>query len=101
MTYFGTILNLMNEIKDQKATEFSSMLVEIPDEIVCPFCYELMIDSIENTPTLLEPCHHIICSSCLRSDNRCPICMAPVTSSNINEPTRKLSNAICNQLGLA
>ena len=76
------------------------MSVEISNDIVCPFCYQLMINSIGNIPTTLEPCHHVICSSCLQlSKTKCPLCDTPISSSTINQSVRTLVNDVCAQLG--
>lgn len=73
----------------QDGAQVESLLEQHISSHTCPICYELMAGK-ENQPTLLFPCGHTFCASCLRTHlekldrKTCPYCRETVTSQAPN-----------------
>jgi len=64
------------EAKVRELLEAEPELGDLPDELVCPVCLDLL-----HEPFQTEPCHHIFCEPCLRRlgqknpmNTKCPLC---------------------------
>ncbi|GMH97616.1 hypothetical protein TrST_g10672 [Triparma strigata] len=71
----------------------------------CKICFELMMPPLY-TPTLLFPCGHTFCTSCVdknasksKSHPKCPYCRSPIESSAVNHSLKDLIERFAKQKG--
>ena len=70
----------------------------------CPICYELMAGK-ERQPTLLFPCGHTFCASCIAQhlkqpkQSTCPFCREPITSHAPNVSLQQVIDGFVERQG--
>lgn len=75
---------------------YKTKILNLPEEILCPLCYEIM-NSAETKPMTLFPCGHVICNSCyskVKLSGNCNVCNSQVKNAAINYT---LANIIDNE----